>query len=49
MFADVDLRELAELTAPERAFLSVYLASPDSVSSLEKRLAKLRRVLDDRD
>ncbi|NQT89057.1 hypothetical protein HQ560_19970 [bacterium] len=49
MFADVDLRRLAELTAPERAFLSIYLASPDSVSRLEKRLAKLRRVLDGRE
>lgn len=45
MFADVDLRELAKKTAPERAFLSVYLAGPQSVPELEKRFQKRRRVL----
>jgi len=45
MFADVDLRELAEITAPGRAFLNVYLSSPRSVAELEKKFEKLRRVL----
>ena len=45
MFADIDLRELAEVTASERAFLSVYLAGPRSVATLEKELKRLRRAL----
>ena len=45
MFADIDLRKLAETSGPERAFLSVYLATPQSVAGLEKRFQKLRRVL----
>ncbi len=45
MFADVDLRALAELTAPERAFLSVYLSGPQSVRSLAGRFEQLRRAL----
>ena len=45
MFADVDLRKLAGLTAPQRAFLSVYLARPRSVARLDKRLREARRVL----
>jgi len=40
-----DLRKLAEMTAPERAFLSVYLAGPQSMADLEKRFQKVRRVL----
>jgi hypothetical protein len=44
MFADIDLRRLAEMTAPERAFLSVYLAGPRSAGELEKRFQKMRRV-----
>jgi len=45
MPSDVGLRKLAEMTAPERAFLSVYLAGPHSVSELQKRFQKVRRVL----
>ncbi|MHC5055839.1 MAG: baeRF10 domain-containing protein [Planctomycetota bacterium] len=48
MFADVDLRALAEMTSPERAFLSVYLAKPSSAADLEKRFRKVRRVLSGR-
>ena len=44
-FGDVDLRLLADITAPERAFLSVYLAGPQSVPNLEGRFQKSRRVL----
>ena len=44
-FADVDLRQLAEVTAPERAFLSVYLAGPRSVADLEEKFRKACRVL----
>ena len=45
MFADVDLRKLAAMTAPERAFLSVYLSGPKSAEKLGKRLMRMRRVL----
>ena len=45
MFGDVDLRELAELTAPERAFLTVYLESPRSLKGLNKQLDRLRPAL----
>ncbi|MCK4625846.1 MAG: hypothetical protein KAV00_11080, partial [Phycisphaerae bacterium] len=45
MFADVDLRKLAEVTAPERAFLSVYISGPKSAAELEKKFQKIRRVL----
>lgn len=45
MFADVDLRKLAEVSVQERAFLSVYLAGPRSVRELDKRFEKVRRVL----
>lgn len=45
MSTSIDLRELAEMTAPERAFLSVYIAGPQSVAGLGKRFQKVRRVL----
>ena len=45
MFADVDLRELAELTAPERTFLTVYLESPRSLKGPNKQLDRLRPAL----
>jgi peptide chain release factor subunit 1 len=45
MSANLDLRELAEMTAPERAFLSVYLAGPHSVPQLERKFREVRRVL----
>jgi peptide chain release factor subunit 1 len=41
----VDLRKLAEITAPERAFLSVYLAGPHSMAELKNRFQQVRRVL----
>ena len=40
-----DLRELAELTAPERAFLTVCLSRPGAVEKLEKRFERVRRLL----
>ena len=45
MISPDDLRRLADMNAPERAFLSVYLAGPQSAETLEKRLARLRRTL----
>jgi peptide chain release factor subunit 1 len=45
MFTDIDLRELANMKAPERAFLSLYIAGRHSMADLEKRLNKIRNVL----
>ena len=42
---NLDLIKLAETTAPERTFLSIFLSGPHSVHELEKKLNKLRRVL----
>lgn len=44
MFADIDLRELADMKAPERAFLSLYIAGRHSMINLEKRLHKVRNM-----
>ena len=40
-----DLKELAEMSTSERAFLSVYLAGPHSVAGLEKKFERIRRLL----
>ncbi len=45
MFADVDLRKLAEMTAPDRAFLTICLASPRSVREMDRALKRIRRAL----
>jgi peptide subunit release factor 1 (eRF1) len=45
MFKDIDLRELADMKAPERAFLSLYIAGRHSMADLEKRLSKIGNML----
>jgi peptide chain release factor subunit 1 len=40
-----DLKKLAEMSTPERAFLSVYLAGPHSTAGLEKKCERIRRLL----
>lgn len=40
-----DLKKLAEMPTAERAFLSVYLAGPNSVDELEKKFERIRRLL----
>jgi peptide subunit release factor 1 (eRF1) len=47
VFAEVDLRKLAEMSAPERAFLSVYLSGPRSAKELPKTLKRMARALED--
>jgi peptide chain release factor subunit 1 len=42
---NLDLKKLAEMTAPEGTFLSIYLSGSHSTAELEKKLNKLRRVL----
>jgi peptide subunit release factor 1 (eRF1) len=44
---DFDLRALAERDGPERAFLSVYLSSPDAVGQLQQRFKHARAFLAD--
>lgn len=45
MFSEIDLRPLAERQGPERAFLSLYLSGPESLSALEQRIGNVRRLL----
>jgi len=41
----VDLRKLAEISAPDRAFLSLYLSGPAGMSALGKRIRTDRALL----
>ena len=45
MFADIDLSKLADMKAPERAFLSVYIEGKHSLVNLEKRLRNVRYMM----
>jgi len=42
---NLDLKKLAEMTAPERTFLSIFLSGSHAITELENKLNKLRRVL----
>jgi peptide chain release factor subunit 1 len=45
MFHQIDLRQLAQMQGPERAFVSLYLSGPEAVSSLSNRVAMVRSRL----
>ena len=47
MFSTLDLRALADLSATERTFLSVYLSGPSAARNLDKKFARRRRALED--
>ncbi|HVR96480.1 MAG TPA: Vms1/Ankzf1 family peptidyl-tRNA hydrolase [Thermoanaerobaculia bacterium] len=47
MFNNIDLRELAGVSGPERAFVSLYLSTPDSLAGLKPRIEKIRALLAD--
>ena len=47
MFNQIDLRKLAELSAPDRAFLSLYLSGPAEMAALDKRIRTDRALLKD--
>jgi peptide subunit release factor 1 (eRF1) len=47
MFNNIDLRELATVSGPERAFVSLYLTTPDSYATLKPRIEKIRSLLAD--
>lgn len=47
MFHKIDLEALAELSGPERAFVSLYLSGPDSLDSLDARIRKVRGLLEE--
>jgi peptide chain release factor subunit 1 len=47
MFNNIDLRELAQISGPERAFVSLYLANPDSLNGLKARIDTIRSLLSD--
>lgn len=45
MFNNIDLRELAQISGPERAFVSLYLATPESMNGLKGRIDTIRAML----
>ncbi len=47
MFNKIDLRELAKLTAPDRAFLSLYLSGPKALDGLDRRIKQTKSLLAD--
>ncbi|MEI6602634.1 MAG: Vms1/Ankzf1 family peptidyl-tRNA hydrolase [Clostridia bacterium] len=42
---NLNLKELAEITAPERSFWSIYLSGPHSVPIIEKKIAKIHSLM----
>ena len=46
-FNQIDLRKLAENSAPDRAFLSLYLSGPAGMAALDKRIRTDRALLKD--
>ena len=47
MFNTIDLRELAQISGPERAFVSLYLSSTESFNGLKSRVDTIRALLSD--
>ncbi len=47
-FGEIDLKALARLSTPDRAFLSVYLSGPRAVAALERRLRHAEALLERR-
>lgn len=45
MFADIDLRKLTELQAPDRCFLTVYMENIKEFETVEKQVRILERAL----
>ena len=45
MFNNIDLRELAQASGPERAFVSLYLTTPESFNTLKPRIDKIRSLV----
>ena len=47
MLGEIDLRELAEMSGPERAFVSLYISGPEALGSLANREERVRALLSD--
>ena len=47
MLHQIDLRELAAMSGPERAFVTLYASGPDTLGSLRDREERIRRLLAD--
>lgn len=45
MFNNIDLRELAQISGPERAFVSLYLGNKESYGGLKGRIDQIRALL----
>ncbi len=44
---DIDLRQLAEMSGAERAFVSLYISGTDGLQKLREREEKVRLLLQD--
>jgi len=47
MFQNIDIRKLSELAGPERAFVSLYLSSPEALPSMKNREDTIHALLED--
>ena len=47
MFHKIDLHDLAERKGPQRAFLSLYMTSPESKTNLNAQISRVRTLLSD--
>jgi peptide chain release factor subunit 1 len=45
MFNNIDLRELAQVSGPERAFVSLYLTTSESFNTLKPRIDTIRSLV----
>lgn len=45
MFNEIDLKKLAKMPSHDRAFLSVYLSSPESLDKIERRINNIKKIL----
>lgn len=49
MIKDIDLRELSELSSPDKAFLSIYVSEPESLDKMMKKLDRMEKVIENSD
>jgi len=45
MFANIDLKQLSEISTTDKTFLSLYISNPGSLHNLERNFKQIRRVL----
>ncbi len=45
MFDEINLKKLAKMSSHDRAFLSIYLSSPESLEIIERRINNIKKLL----